>query len=334
MKKVVLIATLLFAAIITYAADVIVLTDGTKIDAKILEVSNTEIRYKEIDNLDGPTFVQETQKIAVVIYESGKTKIYNNNQSADNQQQSQQDEKKEGNHKSKSKQKDTEKQDTADDGTYKWSPFPKDNRWFGLTFGYASYSQKAVGSGAKGSFIGGQTDKVSPGVMFGLLFHPTFKYGLGLRTGAFMYYSYEKFSFTSYTTENDTYRYKDAYGHYRTGVTTKAVEKNYNVEGHDITLTVPIQLSYRICLWKDFSALIYTGPVISFGAFGKLEGYSDSDYYSKDSYSGFNMLWGIGGGLQYKFLRLDVGGEFGMMKKSNSSVKWNRPVYVGLSFMF
>ena len=60
----------------TCAQDIIVTNDSKKIDAKIVEVSKSEVRYKEIDNLDGPTFVIETKEISSVIYSNGKVVVY------------------------------------------------------------------------------------------------------------------------------------------------------------------------------------------------------------------------------------------------------------------
>lgn|GEM_PF-6476425 len=58
--------------------------------------------------------------------------------------------------------------------------------------------------------------------------------------------------------------------------------------------------------------------------------YKDDEEDSK--WNGFNPLWGIGGGIQYKFIRLDIGGEFGLTIKDDE--KWNKPIYLGLSFLF
>ena len=58
------------------AQDVIVTTESQKIDAKILEVSETEVKYKEKANPNGPTFVISTNKIATIIYSNGSVKVY------------------------------------------------------------------------------------------------------------------------------------------------------------------------------------------------------------------------------------------------------------------
>ena len=78
MKKLITLCVCAIMAITTiYAQDIIVTTDAQKIEAKILEVSKTEIKYKEKDNLDGPTFILETKDISSIIYSNGKVVLYN-----------------------------------------------------------------------------------------------------------------------------------------------------------------------------------------------------------------------------------------------------------------
>ena len=76
-KKLTLIAFALIATASLWAQDIIVTRDAQKIEAKILEVSKTEIKYKEKDNQNGPTFVLETKEIGSIIYSNGKVVVYN-----------------------------------------------------------------------------------------------------------------------------------------------------------------------------------------------------------------------------------------------------------------
>lgn len=81
MKKLILLAFSMMFAVITFAAhavDVIITTDAQKINAKILEVSQTEIKYKEANNQNGPTFTLATDAISSVIYANGKVAVFNN----------------------------------------------------------------------------------------------------------------------------------------------------------------------------------------------------------------------------------------------------------------
>lgn len=76
-KKLTLIAFALIATVSLWAQDIIVTKDAQKIEAKILEVSKTEIKYKEKDNQNGPTFILETKEISSIIYSNGKVVVYN-----------------------------------------------------------------------------------------------------------------------------------------------------------------------------------------------------------------------------------------------------------------
>lgn len=77
MNKVFSFVVFLMANLAIFAQDVIITTDAKKIDAKILEVSKSEIKYKESDNLDGPLFILATSDINSIIYSNGKVVLYN-----------------------------------------------------------------------------------------------------------------------------------------------------------------------------------------------------------------------------------------------------------------
>jgi len=87
-KLVALLAISFFVAN-TLAQDIIVTNDSKKIEAKILEVSKIEIKYKELDNLEGPTFVLGVEDINSIIYANGKVALYNNQQLAEKSVQTQ-----------------------------------------------------------------------------------------------------------------------------------------------------------------------------------------------------------------------------------------------------
>lgn len=67
----------LLATASLWAQDIIVTNDAKKIEVKILEVSKNEIKYKEMDNLNGPTFILDTKEISSIIYSNGKVVLYN-----------------------------------------------------------------------------------------------------------------------------------------------------------------------------------------------------------------------------------------------------------------
>ena len=63
------------------AQDLITKKDGTDIQAKILEVSSNEIKYKKFSNLEGPTYSMPISDILIVRYENGENDIFNERQS-------------------------------------------------------------------------------------------------------------------------------------------------------------------------------------------------------------------------------------------------------------
>lgn len=86
MKKVLTLMVALLTAFNLFAADIIVTRDARRIEAKILEVSSTEIKYKEADNLEGPTFVLTSAEINTIIYNNGTVKVFDQPQQAPAQQ--------------------------------------------------------------------------------------------------------------------------------------------------------------------------------------------------------------------------------------------------------
>lgn len=80
MKKLLLILTILVLSACVFAQDIIVTNKAQKIDAEILEVSTSEVRYRELDNLNGPTFILRTDEINCIIYANGKVVLYSQSQ--------------------------------------------------------------------------------------------------------------------------------------------------------------------------------------------------------------------------------------------------------------
>lgn len=77
MKKIV---SLLFAACVAvgaFAQDLIITRDGQRLEAKVLEVSSAEVKYKEFNNQDGATFILRADEINTVVFENGSVKVFN-----------------------------------------------------------------------------------------------------------------------------------------------------------------------------------------------------------------------------------------------------------------
>lgn len=78
MKRLVTIVVLMLGCITTgVAQDVIVTQESELIEADILEISETAVKYKKHSNPTGPTFVLSTAKISSIIYANGDVQAFN-----------------------------------------------------------------------------------------------------------------------------------------------------------------------------------------------------------------------------------------------------------------
>ncbi len=66
-----IILSILVASIPSFSQDVITKTDGTDIQAQVLEVGKTEIRFKKWDNLEGPIFTELKSELLMIRYKNG-----------------------------------------------------------------------------------------------------------------------------------------------------------------------------------------------------------------------------------------------------------------------
>jgi hypothetical protein len=84
MKK---LMCLLFIAIsfstISFSQDLITKKNGEEIKAKILEVTQSEIKYKNFDQQSGPLFTIQKSEIFMIRYENGTKDILNSKNSPD-----------------------------------------------------------------------------------------------------------------------------------------------------------------------------------------------------------------------------------------------------------
>ena len=76
MKKIVSAITLMLFGLTAMAQDIITTKDGDDIQAKILEVTTTELKYKKYTNLNGPTFTISKSDVLIVRYENGEKEVF------------------------------------------------------------------------------------------------------------------------------------------------------------------------------------------------------------------------------------------------------------------
>lgn len=58
------------------AQDLIVKTDGTKIEAKVLEIGEKDIKYKKASHNDGPTYLVSVGNVAYIQFADGSTDVF------------------------------------------------------------------------------------------------------------------------------------------------------------------------------------------------------------------------------------------------------------------
>lgn len=77
MRKLTLfIALMISLNISSHAQDLIIKRNTDEIPAKVLEVSPTEIKYKQTDHLDGPTYVIPKSEVFMIRYSNGTNEIF------------------------------------------------------------------------------------------------------------------------------------------------------------------------------------------------------------------------------------------------------------------
>lgn len=60
-----------------HAQDRIIKKDKSEIKAKIIEISDTDVKYKKEDNPDGPTYSIKKYEVNIIIYKNGQVESFN-----------------------------------------------------------------------------------------------------------------------------------------------------------------------------------------------------------------------------------------------------------------
>lgn len=82
MKKYLLVLLCAIVWLSGCAQDIIVTTESERIEAKIIEVYENDVKYKKMNNPDGPIFVIYTSKIDSIIYQNGDVQTFDNTDTA------------------------------------------------------------------------------------------------------------------------------------------------------------------------------------------------------------------------------------------------------------
>lgn len=78
MKRLLSIVMGAVCALSALGQDIIVTTDATRINARIVEVTETEIGYRQYPDEEGPIYHTPIDKVVTVLYENGQVFVFNN----------------------------------------------------------------------------------------------------------------------------------------------------------------------------------------------------------------------------------------------------------------
>ena len=78
MKNVLLFILLIFSSMIINAQDTLSMRTGEKIQVKVIEVGISEVKYKKIDNINGPVFSTLKSDLLTIRYENGSKDDFSN----------------------------------------------------------------------------------------------------------------------------------------------------------------------------------------------------------------------------------------------------------------
>lgn len=78
MKKIIVTLFVVMIAIVAHAQDVIVKKDGSTILSNVIEVSDTQVKYKKHSNPKGPTYTINTSELLCINYKNGEKDDYGN----------------------------------------------------------------------------------------------------------------------------------------------------------------------------------------------------------------------------------------------------------------
>ncbi len=77
MKLKLWLLSLLLCVFSASAQDIITLTDGTSIKAKVEEITDSAIKYRKHTNPTGPVYTVKLHNVSTIVYDNGETDVFN-----------------------------------------------------------------------------------------------------------------------------------------------------------------------------------------------------------------------------------------------------------------
>lgn len=87
MKRMLSMLLMLLVSMVVAAQDVIVKKDGSTILSKVVEISDTQVKYKKFSHLEGPTYVVSISELTSINYENGEKENFESSQATVTQTQ-------------------------------------------------------------------------------------------------------------------------------------------------------------------------------------------------------------------------------------------------------
>jgi len=76
MKQFLLLFMAVFFTSLAFSQDAIITKEGKKIESKVLEINENDIKYKNFDNPDGPIYTMKKSDIVSILYENGSVDVF------------------------------------------------------------------------------------------------------------------------------------------------------------------------------------------------------------------------------------------------------------------
>jgi hypothetical protein len=76
-KHFIILATFALSSVYAFAQDVILKKDGSEINAKVVELTEQHVKYKDFDFQNGPTRNINISDVFMITYENGKKEVFN-----------------------------------------------------------------------------------------------------------------------------------------------------------------------------------------------------------------------------------------------------------------
>ena len=322
------------------AQDIVVTKDSQRLDVKIEEVSNEQIKYRKMNNLEGPLFIMPTNEIQTIIYANGDVQIFNAN-------------------KTQKKKPVTVLKDPIE----KTRTHERVNikRWFGITLGWVFRDRmtnigKFYSSDVHDDYINNQyfvldnykVQSLGNTLQIGFTFSPTFgNVGLGLYSGLYFEHTWAMKQISTWNPNH--IGNVNCSEELRTGklvITKESYDNNGKrikwFGAYENALFLPIHFQYKYNFNPNMSVSASAGVSLVFGL-------DNDSYYSYPSH--VNVLLGTRCGFQLYGIQVSLVSDWSISPEkvtydislkhdmsSNLTITtpcfYHRPISVQLSYMF